>query len=652
MTTRLTTGPTTGTPGPLWRTWGEAAGAEGLRARLRPPGAALPVPPATDRAVWDATGPRGADAATLRAVVDRAASERGTPWPQPLASGFARYFRDGDRAAHEARVFALAHRLSRAVVAAAALPGRGTLEAVVDGAVLLCEQSTWCWPAHDDTRTRHGAVLPTVTDPYLDLGAGEVAAQLAWTVHLLGDALEADAPGLVARVRHEVRTRVLDPYRARRDWHWLGLDGDVHNWNPWILGNVVTAALVLEPDPDARADLVARALVDVDRYAASLPADGAIDEGVGYWWNGAARLLELLEVLEHATDGALDPTGVPALAEVVAFPHRMHLGRGWSLNLADGPARATDDLPWQVLHRWGRRLDVPGAVALAAARRVPGAPVATEAPGLGRLLRAVVDPDWRAAAPGPSPLPRDVWLPSTQVLVARRAAGDGRLAVAVKGGHNGEHHNHNDVGSVVVAVDGVPLLVDPGRPTYTAVTFGPDRYTLWPMTSGWHSVPVLRGHEQAPGAGHAARDVTVALDDAAARLGMDLAGAYPAGAGVDRWHREVHLDRRSGRVAVTDRWEGLAPAEEVGGTGSTRVHWVLAGEVERLDEGRALVRGLEGAAMVLTWGPGPVRAHVEERVLDDPLLVAVWGERLRRLVLEPVDPAPSGALILHLEVVA
>ena len=85
--------------------------------------------------------------------------------------------------------------------------------------------------------------------------------------------------------------------------------------------------------------------------------------------------------------------------------------------------------------------------------------------------------------------------------LARTAAGTSRgLTLAIKGGHNGEHHNHNDVGSVVVAVDGVPVIVDAGRPTYTAQTFGPDRYAIWTMQSGWHNVPEIRGTAQGQGA--------------------------------------------------------------------------------------------------------------------------------------------------------
>ncbi|MCI2237292.1 heparinase II/III-family protein [Paenibacillus sp. TRM 82003] len=665
-------------PGPLLRAWGAAAGTGALRGLLRPPHLALPVPSAAERAVWrlpdagdtddtgdvdDAEGAEGAerpgaaDATTVRAVLARARGDLGTPWPQPTASGFARYWRDGDRVGYETAVFARQHRLSRAVLAAAVTLEDRWLDEVLDGVVLLCEQSTWCWPAHDDTRTRHGSVLPTVTDPYLDLGAGEVAAQLAWTLHLLGEALEERSPGLRTRVGHEVRTRVLDPYRARRDWHWLGLDGDVHNWNPWILGNVVTAALVLGDDlgddlgdgPGARAEVVSSAIADVDRYAASLPADGAIDEGFGYWWNGAARLLELLEVLEHATGGALGATGIDPLREVVAFPHRMHLGGPWYLNLADAPARPGGDLPWEVLHRWGRRLDVPGAVALAASHRAAGRPAATEAPGLGRLLRAVTDPAWCTVQPAPPPLERDVWLPSTQVLLARPAAGDSRVVLAVKGGHNGEHHNHDDVGEVVVAAHGVPVLVDPGRPTYTAVTFGPDRYTLWPLQSGWHNVPVVRGHEQLPGRDRAASHVVAAADDGTASLGLELSGTYPGGSGVESWRRTAVLHRAEGRVRVTDAWRLRPRAGE--DAGPTRLHWVVAGEVTSLEPGRAVVSGLRGAGtVVLHWEAAAARARLEERALDDPLLADVWGDRLLRLVLELTDPPPAGSFDLHVEV--
>jgi hypothetical protein len=77
------------------------------------------------------------------------------------------------------------------------------------------------------------------------------------------------------------------------------------------------------------------------------------------------------------------------------------------------------------------------------------------------------------------PLLRDVWFDELQVMAAREQAGSAAgFYVSAKGGHNDESHNHNDVGSFVVYLDGKPLLVDPGVETYNIKTFSPQRYEL------------------------------------------------------------------------------------------------------------------------------------------------------------------------------
>ncbi|WP_223878322.1 heparinase II/III family protein [Microbacterium radiodurans] len=601
-------------------------------AELRAAGSALPVPPASDRDFW-----AGLDAATLAPIVAAARADARTPWPQTLASAAARVHGDGDRDGYEQQVFARQRRLSRAVVAAAATCDDDLLDEVADGVWMLAEQSTWSWPAHDDVRERSGAVLADVAAPYLDLGAGEVVGQLAWIDHVLGDRLDERYPGLRARVRHEAEVRVFSPFLDRRDWHWIGLDGHVHNWNPWIHGNVLVAALALQDDPARRERIVALAAAGIDRYIAALPADGAIDEGYAYWWNGACRALEALDVLAFATGGAWDAVAaVPALRETVAFPHRSHLGGPWYVNLADGPARPPADQPWHALHRAARAVGDDDARRHAASHRVPGAPAATEDAGLGRLLRALADPAWLASDAETSPpdswMPRDVWLPSTQVLVARPAAGSASgLTVVVKGGHNDENHNHNDVGSVIVASDGVPVVVDAGRPTYTKQTFGPRRYDIWTMQSSWHSVPEIGGVPQGVGRTFAAADVETAADGRAASFGLELARAYPAGAAAS-WHRSVRLDRPDGEtgasVTIDDRWRDAAPG--------TTVRLLLAGDVAT-EPGRARIVPVAAAAPVVIRWPESARHTLAVRELDDPMLSGVWGERLMRLDIHVDD---------------
>ncbi len=105
---------------------------------------------------------------------------------------------------------------------------------------LLCEETTWCLPAHQP------GGLPDPDNPQVDLFAAETAALLAWTAALTGEH--------EARVRREVQRRVLDPYRVRDDWRWLGLNDPEHlnNWTPWIHSNLLIASLLLDdqPQPD------------------------------------------------------------------------------------------------------------------------------------------------------------------------------------------------------------------------------------------------------------------------------------------------------------------------------------------------------------------------------------------------------------------
>lgn len=607
--------------------------------RLLGPEHALPLRPVTDREVW---GPGGTvDPYTVEAITAVAAGERGTPWPAATARAYARYHTDGDRTEYEAAVSGRQQRLSRAAVMAARTLETSWVHEVADGVVVLCEQSSWCWPAHDDTFTRHGSVLPTVTDPYLDLGAGEVAGQLAWLDHLLGAVLDQHAPGLRARMRHEVRTRVLEPFLRRRDWHWLGLDGDVHNWSPWIHGNVLVAALRLAEDEDTRGRLVALVCEGLDRYVSALPEDGAVDEGYDYWWYGVGKATEALGILRHATGGAFDHREVGSLRAAVAFPHRMHLGGPWRLNVGDGTARG-GSVPWHVLHRAARDTGDADALAYASAHRGRDEPAAGPEHGLGPLLRGATDTAWLAAGtsgPAAPPLPAEVWLPSTQVLVARRKAGtaDG-LTLAVKGGHNGEHHNHNDVGSVVVAAGGVPVLIDPGRPTYTAQTFGPRRYEIWTMRGDWHNVPTVAGVDQAPGRRFAARDVTPELGADRAGMVMDIAAAYPLD-DLRSWRREAVLDRRHGTVTITDEWLHSGTPER-----PSVLHYLLAGEVTPVPDG-VLVRSL-GGHLVHIGVPDGVPADLTPRELTDPMLYDVWGERITRLDLTVA--APAGTLTVRI----
>ncbi|MGW1432586.1 heparinase [Streptomyces sp. NPDC002431] len=629
----------------------------GLVRLLGAPAARTGVLDITRREVWDAVPEEIRD----RMLAD-AEAELGRPEPRLTAGAWARAFRDGNRGAYEDAAWALQERVSLLVLAAVladedagAADGPGAcpfLDAAIDGLVSFTEASTWCWAPHDRFTADRGELVPDPDDPCLDLGAAEVASLLAWADHVLGPRLDHRMPGLRRRLRREVEHRVLLPFERRRDWRWIGTEGDANNWNPWIHGAVLTAALLLCEDDARRARLVRLVVAGLDHYVVTLPDDGGIDEGIAYWWVGACRLMEILDLLAGVGGPALDARRLPLLGELLKYPQRMHFGGDWYVNVGDAPARLSPEQPWQVPFRWGLRLGQPAtaAHALAGARRRRDA--APPRAGLGRALTALADRRWcRAVVAGPPepaapepPAPwlaAHTWLPRLQILLAReRASSTEGLAVAVKAGHNGEHHNHLDVGSYWVATDGRPLVVDVGRPTYTVRTFGPDRYADWPFRSDWHNVPDP-GAPQQPGPGHRARDVQVELGPGAAGMTAEIGGAYPSGT-VARWHRTVRLVRADGEadayVSVEDRWED--PGAGVA------LHHVLAGQVA-YGEGWATVTGPGGGGLLMRWDPLVADAHVVRREIDDPELQRSWGDHLSRLTLTVRTPGPQGLITVR-----
>ncbi|NHI16598.1 heparinase II/III family protein [Microbacterium excoecariae] len=595
---------------------------------------AAPVlaPDATDRSAWDAVDP-GARAALLAS----ADAEAGAPWPELLLRHWTAYGSDGDRLAYENPFFARSERTVRAVLAAALDPTPSRVRQAADGLWLLAEQSSWCWPAHDRSFPA-GALVPDPDRPTLDLGAGEAVALVAWADATLGPLLDAHVPGIRARLRREAAARAFDPFLAER-WHWEGSEARMHNWGPWILGNLLVAALALA-EGDLR-DRVAHHAVDgIDRYLAQLPRDGAIDEGFGYWWQGAARALDALSLIDRNTDGAVRRAARPGgdlagLAELVRFPQRAQLGGDWYASWSDAEALAPEPLAWHALFRAAGLAHVPEARGFAAARRDDAAVLTranANAAGLGRQLATLLDPEWREAAPGPDPLPADVRLSSIGIGIRRAAAGDARgIALIAKGGHNDEAHNQQDVGSLAIAVDGVPVLIDPGRETYTAATFSERRYDLWHTQSAWHGTALPRGLAQRRGP-----DAVATVTVRAHGWTMDLTAAYPLDDG-ELWIREIDLDGRD-HATVRDRWT-LSSGEGAG-------VYVCAGVPRVTPDGIFVPAARAGRGLRLRHDAADVR--VETRRVEDPFMTRAWGSRVSRIVL--ASPASAGGVTVRAEV--
>jgi len=594
-----------------------------LRQHLLPADVWAPFPRAADRVAW-----AGLPAAHQHSLLTAGEAALGQTWPALPATLWLDFVRTGIRRHFEEAHFGR-RRQFLALVLAECVEHRGRfLDAIADGLWLICEETSWCLPAHLELQ-RAGTGLPDVTEPVVDLFAAETAATLAWADWLLGAELATVHPLLRDRLRHEVQRRMLTPCLEREDFWWLGWQRrhhPVNNWNPWCNSNWLACILLLETDPDRRVQAVHKSLLSLDIFLNQQPADGGCDEGPAYWGRAAASFFDALELLHAATGGRLDLYGEPLVHELARYVMRAHISGDWLLNFADAQARGEVDglLVW----RFGRRIGDAPLCAFGAwlhGRR--------PLPWLGkintptRLLANLFAAAEVAASPAAAPLLRDVWLPDLQVAVARDAGGttDG-FYLAAKGGHNAESHNHNDVGNFVVCLDGEPLLIDIGVETYTAKTFSPQRYEIWTMQTQWHNLPVINGTEQSNGRSFTARDVWHQADEATATFQLDLAGAYPAEAAVRKWTRALRLERGLGITLVDDYelQEAHRPA---------LFHFITCAAPDLSVPGALRLQTPAGDAAILHYDVNRLVATTEPRQIDDPLLAASWGDGLHRVRL-------------------
>lgn len=599
------------------------------------------MPPATDRGFWQEVDP-----ATRDVLIADAEHRAAAPWPVLTANLWREFADNGNRINYETPNFARRSRLAAAVLAACLTDDPGWHAEVLDGVWLLLEETTWCIPAHDESHGKRGHPdLPDPDNPTLDLFAAETGALLAWTYAVLGDRLADRAPQAVTRLRKEVRRRILVPQRTVDSWQWFGRRGHVNNWNPWINSNVLTCSLLLDTDHAEMVTTAERAIEGLDVFLDGYPSDGACSEGQGYWWRAGASLSECLELLYDASSGALDGFDIPRVRAAARYPVGVHIDGPWYVNVSDGPAQLegrSAPASARVLHRFGRRVEDPEVLAHARWMRGDGPAVGPGTP-LGRSLLALADREWRDAPAVPAPYLGHTWWPETQLLVARQHPGrpDG-LLVSVKGGHNAEDHNHNDVGTVLVAVDGHPALVDAGVAEYTRKTFSPQRYEIWTMRSLFHNLPSVDGGEQAPGRAYAASGVSAVVGNEAIGIGLDLAGAYPAEAGISHWRRSVRLDRSGeGAVTLEESWELDHDPEDV------RLHLMASGSPETSEPGTITVP-TPGRSLAIAYDPAALAADVEPIPLEPGRLQTIWGERLWRIALVVREPARAGQYALRM----
>ena len=534
----------------------------------------------------------------------------GKPWTVLPWTVFAENKKTGNRVNYEALCFEKRRQMA-AIVMAEIMEGEGRFMGdIIDGMGSFCEETWWGIPAH------YPKAVPLTELQEVDLFNAETASLIVWTRYMLEKQFDAFSPDLNQRIDQEIERRILQP-AVERDYWWktAGM-----NWNPWICSNWLTCVLICEKNEARKAEAIAQIRKATQAFIDAYPEDGGCDEGPGYWDRAAASMFEIMRLLDF---GSIEPK----VQKMAAYAYKTYIGNDYCVCFADAHEnKAVQQV--NIVYPFGLWLNDPtmrefGAY-LGRQKGVLTNPAALydksgNFPTLGRELFFLRHINDFIAEKSREPLLKDVWLPDLQIMTARR----GNMYVAMKGGTNGESHNHNDVGSFIVYTPQElspltshlspltshfsPLFIDPAVGEYTAKTFSKDRYEVWTMQSGYHNLPQINGIDQKDGKDYAAK--VVSHQDG--RLCLDIAGAYPKEAAVKSWKRTVTA-MKSG-ISVVEDYElrdFIAP---------TRLVFMAL---------------TPDALQHIHYDASQLSATVED-ISDklDPLLQHMWGPKMYRIIL-------------------
>jgi hypothetical protein len=581
---------------------------------------AQPAPlgaPATDRTAWAPLASR----LPLSQILSEA--DRLAPVAPPAVTDdlYLTYSRTGSRTSYETVYNSRRDRLTT-FAWAEALDGRGRYVAALQREVdAILDERAWTLPAHDANLDNfYGRVVE------VDLGA----AMRGWSLATVAGWFGADlAEARLTRLQAELRRRVVDPYLnalrngPRGGFWWLHT---TNNWNAVCHAGVVGTALAAVADRNVRAEVVAGAEANLPYFVSGFTDDGYCSEGIGYWSYGFGHHVLLAETVAMATGNRLRLLQGAKLERVNAFPAGMEITSRVYPAFSDNAPNVQPALWVAPLAR--RALDGGAAPA-----RLP-TPGWTEVARDQLYLSAVRvwTPSVVSAAAPPEPELRH-WFDQAQVLVTRAATDFG---AAIKGGHNDELHNHNDLGSFVIALGTTALIVDPGSEVYTARTFSDRRYESNVLNSYGHGVPVVAGRLQSTGRTFAARVLATDSSRERDRLLLNLKGAYEVPA-LLRLEREFVCRRGTAEgFTITDEFEFASP-QNFGTALITFSNWRPIGS-----SAFEIGTGAERVFVRLESEGGAVAVRSE--VIEEDLPA---GRRPVRLGLEFAQPVVRGRILVH-----
>ena len=542
-------------------------------------------------------------------------------WMLPGETLYSEYSRNGNRSNYE-RAYGDYLRTVYLLALCACLSVEKAFAAKLETLIVpLCEHPSWLLPAHDTALKNWEKEVVTV-----DLVSSEVGWNLALCRQIFRSVFAQETIALLDR---ELERRIVAPFErmieGKQSPYWLYAK---NNWSIVCLTNVCGTLLAADVAPKRRKKLLGEVIRHSMHYLEGIAPDGYCSEGITYWGYGFGHYLILSRILHKASAGNINLMVRPQAVSASAYPEKIRISDSLI------PAFSDSELGSKLPRRWlGLRDYLMGRHSSYWKSLVVYKASLSEA---AVFLGLPHSDSVKSADTGRIPAFSE--FPDAGIFVLRPLPGTKtRLAAAVKGGSNDEFHNHNDVGSYVLAVDGnVPVTVDPGAEHYDGRSFSARRYESRLNNSFGHSVPRINGQLQIAGKDTDSKVLKKHLSDTDVEIVFDIRKAYRQIDSIRKLERTFRYSRiGSGTFEVADTVSLSEP-----GTFETAV--ITFGTWKQTAPDRLLLtcRG-KNVAVTVDTGGNPFRVSSEE--IRENIR---WKENPHRIAITLAEPVKEARIRL------
>lgn len=367
---------------------------------------------------------------------------------------------NGDRVKFQDMYFDRRKRLM--ILQVLAIADENYIDDLEDIIAAICDEFTWVVPAH--------------THSEIDLFSAETAMYLAETLYVMGDRISKEIQN---RVRISVENKIVKLYESGNRLHWESFK---NNWMAVCGCGIGLAYLYLFPE---RFELVKSRILDtINCYQNALDEEGYCNEGYSYWVYGFGFFCLFYDVYERLTGERAPILDSEIIKKTLRYGQNAVLDENVFLPFADGGSKGEHDeavILCTVERMFGVNLYINDKELFAPSSQALGYRVLAS---LGRNYEKKENTI------------ETLYYKDSQVFIRQ----NGNYVFTVKGGHNKEFHNHNDVGAFSIISNDKQYIADIGVGEYTKQYFNDEqRYEIFTCSSLSHSVPIVDGQSQAFG---------------------------------------------------------------------------------------------------------------------------------------------------------